>query len=102
MHIQANNSKKVLYTYDKNGNKTTETNHLGNSTHILYEEINRLVEVRDVYGAIIQQLIYNDANAQESSYDALGNETRFHYDRNPRQSGQTDGEGNRTHITSRI
>lgn len=92
-------SKKHIASYDDNGNKTTETNYLGNSTQMLYDGINRLVEVRDAYGAVVQQLIYNDANAQESSFDALGNEIRFHYDKNLRQIGQTDAEGNRTYIS---
>ncbi|TAH64470.1 MAG: hypothetical protein EWM47_12530, partial [Anaerolineaceae bacterium] len=91
--------QKTTYIYDNNGNKICETNYLGNSTHMLYDGINRLVEVRDAYDTIVQQLIYNDANAQESSYDALGNETGFHYDKNLRQTGTTDGEGNRTYIS---
>ena len=87
----------TAYTYDANGKTLTETNHLGNSTRMMYDGINRLVEVKDAYGCIVQQLMYNDANAQESSFDALGNETIYHYDRNLRQNETTDGEGNRTY-----
>jgi RHS repeat-associated protein len=42
----------------------------------------------------VQQLLYNDANAQISSYDAMHNRTQFLYDKNMRQSGTIDGEGN--------
>lgn len=75
-----------------------ETNHLGNSIQMVYDGINRLVEKRDAYGMVRQQLMYNDGNAQELSFDALGNETRFYYDKNLRQAGTKDVEENRTYI----
>ena len=86
------------YTYDANGNTLSETNHLGNSTRMMYDGINRMVEQRDALNNIVKQLHYNDANAQTSSFDALHNETGFLYDRNLRQTGTVDGEGNTSYV----
>ncbi|MDF2540146.1 MAG: repeat-associated core domain protein, partial [Herbinix sp.] len=51
---------------------------------------------RDAYNNVIEQLIYNDADTQIYSYDALNNRTEFLYDRNMRQTGTIDAEGNTT------
>lgn len=83
----------TTYTYDADGNLTTQKDYLGNTTTKVYDGINRLAEVRDSYGNVIQQLLYNDANAQTSSYDALHNRTQYLYDKNLRQAGTVDGEG---------
>jgi len=89
----------TTYTYDVNGNLLKHQNYLGNTTTNVYDGINRLVEVRDSTNNIVQQILYNDANAQISSYDALHNRTQFLYDKNLRQAGTIDGEGNISRIT---
>jgi RHS repeat-associated protein len=48
---------------------------------------------------LVQQLLYNNADAQTSSFDALHNKTSFQYDRNLRQTGTIDAEGNTTSMT---
>ena len=48
---------------------------------------------------MVQQLEYNDANAQLHSYDALQNKIIYHYDKNMRNIGTTDAEGNTTSST---
>ena len=59
----------------------------------MYDGINRLTEIRDFNGEIIQQILYNDANAQTVSYDALHHKTEFLYDKDLRRTGTRDGEG---------
>ncbi len=88
--------QKTEYTYDKNGNLIIEKDFRGNETKSLYDGINRLVEKQDALGNIIHQLIYNDVNAQISSYDALHNNTQYFYDKNKRQIKVIDAEGNST------
>ena len=84
----------TTYTYDANGNLTQQKDYLGNITKNVYDGINRLVETRDAYNLIIQQLEYNDANAQIAVYDALRNKTVYLYDKNLRQTGTKDAMGN--------
>ena len=86
--------QKTEYAYDANKNLIQQKDYLGNTTTKVYDGINRLVEVRDAYDNIVQQILYNDANAQVSSYDALHHQTRYLYDKNLRQAGIIDGEGN--------
>jgi hypothetical protein len=43
--------------------------------------------IRDAYNNIVQQLLYNDADTQSSSYDVLHNWTKYLYDMNPHQTG---------------
>ena len=80
----------------------------------MYDGINRLTEIRDFNREIIQQILYNNANAQTdgrgnkthytydgadrllSVTDALGNETVYTYDGARNLLSQTDGNGNRT------
>ncbi len=84
----------TTYTYDKNGNLISQVDRLGNVTKNVYDGINRLVETRDAYDHVIKQLEYNDADAQTASYDALHNKTAYLYDKNLRQVGTIDAEGN--------
>lgn len=85
--------QKTTYTYDKNGNLLTEKNYLGNVKKQVYDGINRLVEARDFNGEVIQQILYNDANAQTASLDALHQMTEYIYNKNLQQIGIRDGEG---------
>lgn len=71
--------------------------YIGNTTTKVYDGINRLVEERDADNKIKQQILYNDADAQSSSYDALHNRIQYLYDKNLRQIGTIDAEG---YITS--
>jgi RHS repeat-associated protein len=91
--------QKTTFTYDANGNQIGIEDYLGNLTKNVYDGINRLVDTRDAYNNIVQQILYNDANAQVSSFDALHNETKYLYDRNLRQAGTIDAEGNTSTIT---
>lgn len=47
----------------------------------------------------IQINLYNDADVQTHSYDALGNKTEFRYDKNLRQIATIDGKENSTSMT---
>ena len=51
----------VKYHYDENGNRTSMTNALGQSTHIVYDEDNRPIEIQSINGSVSQL-----------KYDALG------------------------------
>ena len=75
------------------------TNYLANTKQSRYDGINRLIEEKDALGNVVQQLEYNDANAQLHSYDALQNKITYLYDRNMRNIGTTDAEGNTTSST---
>jgi YD repeat-containing protein len=86
--------QKTSYTYDYNGNLITQEDYLGNVTKNVYDGINRLVETRDAYDHVVKQLAYNDADVQTAAYDVLNNKTEFIYDKNLRQIGTKDAEGN--------
>ena len=64
-------TQKTSYTYDKNGNKLTETNWLGNTTTYVYDPLNRVIEKIDANGKTIEKLEYNINDTQSKSIDAV-------------------------------
>ncbi len=82
------------YAYDLNGNLTEETDWRGNTYTNVYDPLNRLIEKKDSDGKTIERLEYNHNNAQIRSYDALGNESKFTYDKSNRLLSTTDPEEN--------
>lgn len=82
--------KYIIYTYDKNDNKTSETTKisLANSPTLTYnysyDPINRLIKKTDPAGNAIETIFYNDNDVQTQSVDALGHATNYFYDRNNR------------------
>lgn len=79
---------ETQYAYDGNGNtveeKTLKTKGGVTFTATVtstYDGLNRVLTVTDGEGAVAKTLAYDRAHRQISSIDALGNETRYEYDR---------------------
>ena len=83
-------------TYDKNGNKLTETNWLGNTTTYVYDPLNRVIEKIDANGKTIEKLEYNINDTQSKSIDVIGVATYESYDEVGNTASKTDGNGNIT------
>ena len=83
-------------TYDKNGNKLTETNWLGNTTTYVYDPLNRVIEKIDANGKTIEKLEYNINDTQSKSIDVIGVATYESYDEVGNTASKTDGKGNVT------
>ena len=91
------------YAYDANGNLLEVTDKIQNQGKesirkniSSYDPINRIIKKIDGEGAVVQKLEYNPDGTQSVSYDAMGNATRFYYDRNGRLVRTVDPEGHET------
>jgi RHS repeat-associated protein len=79
--------------YDKNGNKISQSDWLGNTTIYAYDPLNRLIQTTNAYSSTIEQLRYNRNHQQTESIDALGHSTTYSYDSNNRLISTTDPAG---------
>ncbi len=84
------NGKRTEYSYDSNGNNTSVTDWRGNTSVNVYDSLDRLVGVYDAYGKQVSEKAYNANGSQISDKDALGNITRYEYDRDNRQVRTVD------------
>jgi RHS repeat-associated protein len=84
------------YDYDRNGNQTSASDWLGNTSISEYDPLSRLIQKKDANDIVIQELEYNNNNAQIKSYDALRAVTSYEYDRNNRLLATIDPENHRT------
>ena len=82
----------TTYTYDKAGNKTSETNPLGETTDYLYDAMNRIKEETDAAGHKTGYEYDKNSNLTEI-IDAKGGEVRLAYDGDGNLTGLTDGSG---------
>lgn len=78
------NNKTKQFGYDENGNNTSMTDWRGNTSTRVYDALDRLVKVYDVYGKLISEKTYNANNTQISDKDALGAITQYQYDKDNR------------------
>jgi len=86
------------YTYDRDGNYTSTTDHLGRTTSLTYDALNRLVDTTDALGG--QTKVAYDGNGNVvSRTDALGRKTTSAYDSMNRLVDTTDALGVDTHRT---
>ncbi|MGE5474544.1 MAG: S8 family serine peptidase [Ignavibacteriales bacterium] len=83
--------------YDEDDNLLSETDWRGNTLSYVYNPLDRLIQKIDQNNKTIERLEYNANGAQSNSYDALGHETQYSYDKNNRLISTQDAEG---HITS--
>ncbi|MBJ6362771.1 DUF6531 domain-containing protein, partial [Paenibacillus sp. GCM10012307] len=86
-------TKTTTYEYDKNSNKTRETDWLGNKTTYDYDTLSRHYQTKNADSIVIEKRAYNGDNSQVVSMDALNQVTQYEYDRNQRKTTTTDGEG---------
>ena len=69
----------ATYTYDRDGNYTSTTDHLGHTTSFIYDALNRLVDTTDALGG--QTKVAYDGNGNVVKHtDALGHTTTYAYD----------------------
>lgn len=83
----------TVFKYDKNSNIINQTDWRGNIYTNIYDPINRLIEKKDSYNKIMQRMRYYDNGLQCEVYDALGNTTKYTYDKDNRLTGTIDHEG---------
>lgn len=86
------------YTYDRMGNYTSTTDHLGRTTTFTYDALNRQVATTDVLGNRITSAYDGDGNVVART-DALGRKTTYAYDSMNRLIGTTDPLGVSTQRT---
>lgn len=84
------------YTYDRVGNYTSTTDHLGRTTSFTYDGLNRLVKTTDALGQTTKTAYDGDGNVV-SQTDALGRKTTDAYDSLNRLVDTTDALGIDTH-----
>ncbi len=84
------------YTYDKVGNYTRTTDHLGRSTAFTYDALNRQVTRTDALGNVTR-FAYDGNGNRVKETDALGRLTTFAYDADNRLIDTTDALGVRSH-----
>jgi len=87
-----------VYTYDRVGNYTSTTDHLGRTTSLTYDALNRLVKTTDALGQTIKTAFDGDGNVV-SRTDALGRKTINAYDSVNRLVDTVDALGVDTHRT---
>ncbi len=85
-------------SYDAAGNKTQVIDADGNSTTYSYTPMNRLSQVTDALGGIVQYS-YDAAGNKTGTKDRNGNWTHFAFDLNNRMVSATDPENNVTTYT---
>ena len=86
------------YTYDRMGNYTSTTDHLGRTTTFTYDALNRQLEATDALGQHTATAYDGDGNAVAKT-DALGRKTTFAYDAMNRLVDTTDPLGLSTNRT---
>jgi YD repeat-containing protein len=84
------------YTYDRVGNYTSTTDHLGRKTSFTYDALNRLVKTTDALGQTTKTAYDGDGN-RVSVTDALGHTSRYAYDTRNELTDTTDSLGVVTH-----
>ncbi|MDQ7781116.1 MAG: RHS repeat-associated core domain-containing protein, partial [Planctomycetota bacterium] len=90
----------TTFVYDEVGNKTSETDAKGNSTHFQYDAANRLVKTIDALTFDIE-FAYDARGNRISIWDQNNNETAFAYDLNNRltQIAEPEGAGGASETT---
>lgn len=85
-------SRITSYTYDAAGNRTSETNPLGETTSYLYDVMNRIREESNVAGRKTEYEYDKNSNLT-GIVNAGGGRVRFAYDSNGNLTGLTDESG---------
>ena len=80
------------YSYDRVGNYTSTTDHLGHTTTLTYDKLNRLIKTTDALGHQSTRAYDGNGNVVAST-DVLGRTTRFSYDAVNRLGTSTDALG---------
>jgi len=106
----------TTYTYDSEGNKTSQTDPQGNITTYQYDAGGNLIRITDPLGNVTaytydsrgNKLTETNALGNTTTYtydlmdrrisvtDALGNTTNYAYDENGKKTSETDANGNTT------
>jgi YD repeat-containing protein len=84
------------YTYDRVGNYTSTTDHLGRTTSFTYDALHRLVSTTDALGQISTAAYDGNGNAVTRT-DALGRKTTLTYDSLNRLVDSANALGVHTH-----
>ena len=99
------NGNVTRYAYDSAGNMSKKTDSIGNDTWMKYDNMNRIVEVRNTNGIIEEAYSYDERGNKISMTNSEGETTYYTYDGNNRLTREDqpqnividyfyDGEGN--------
>ena len=88
----------TTYTYDSEGNKTSQTDPLGNTTTYQYDAGGNLIRITDPLGNVTAYT-YDSRGNKLTETNALGNTTTYIYDLLDRRISVTDALGNTTNYT---
>lgn len=90
--IVSPSDKTVLYTYDSNGDLSSVTDILGETTTFVYEN-HYLTEIIDPRGIKVSKNIYDDDGRLIKTIDSDGNEITYDHDVDGREEKITDRNG---------
>ncbi|WP_218943453.1 hypothetical protein [Exilibacterium tricleocarpae] len=95
------NALRNLYTrhyiYDREGNLTSQTDHLGRSRSFAYDALNRIISQQDPLGEVAR-FAYDGSDNLVKEIDELGRTTTHTYDAIDRQTDTVNAIGTRTHL----
>jgi YD repeat-containing protein len=97
-NLQMNAGGGTYYTYDNHGNKTSETDLLGNTTAYTYDSADRITDITAPNGTITNY-VYDTEGNQSSVTNAynttLASTTSYTYDAFGHQTSKTDADGHK-------